>query len=143
MLDNVETVFDDMDAMLKKLKKKTYEERMKKFREEHGHYFLEMTQYSQGNNQNDAEVVANIFVDKIKERFQVKGKINGRKQADMNFFMIYYVFPAILLTNEENADDVASAVCEKWGAVFKNSKIGYTTYEKLYDSFRHKIFGIF
>ena len=90
-----------------------------------------------------AQDVAEAFVAAVKSYAEVKGKIGGRKQADMNFFMIYYVFPAILLTEHENADDIAKTICKKWGKTFKDSNIGYTTYEKLNKSFRNKIFGIF
>lgn len=145
MLNQVECIFDDMIAMLKKIKKKTYEPRMKDFRERYGHYFTEMTEYLDGmeDKEQAARDVADAFVAAVKSHAEVKGKIGGRKQVDMNFFMIYYVFPAILLTEHENADDIAQAICKKWGKTFKDSNIGYTTYEKLNDSFRNKIFGIF
>ena len=145
MLNQVECIFDDMVAMLKKIKKKTYEPRMKDFRERYGHYFTEMTKYldSMEDKEQAAQDVADAFVAAVKSHAEVKGKIGGRKQADMNFFMIYYVFPAILLTEHVNADDIAKAICKKWGKTFKDSNIGYTTYEKLNESFRNKIFGIF
>lgn len=145
MLDKVECIFDKMVPMLKKVKKKNYEQRMNDFREEYGHYIQEMIEYVE--NQEDKETavgtIADVFVDKVKQSAQVNGKIGGRKQADMNFFMIYYVFPAILLTEHEEADNIAGAICKKWGATFKDSNIGYTTFEKLNESFRNKIFGIF
>lgn len=148
MLDKVESMFDEMVPMLKKIKKKNYEQRMDEFREAYGHYFQEMLEYTdakEGKEEKEEAVgkIAEVFVEKVDKAAQVKGKINGRKQADMNFFMIYYVFPAILLTEHEWADAIADAICKRWGAVFKDSKIGYTTYDKLYDSFRNKIFGIF
>lgn len=145
MLEHVESIFDNMVIMLKKIKKKNYEERMTNFRKEYGHYFQEMTEYVESQEEKQAAVknVADVFVEKVKENAEEKGKINGRKQADMNFFMIYYVFPAILLTEHEAANDIADSICKKWGETFKDSKIGYTTYDKLYESFRNKIFGIF
>lgn len=145
MLNQVENIFDNMVPMLKKIKKKTYEPRMKEFRENYGHYFTEMTEYMDSREEKDkaAEEIAETFVGAVKSHAEVKGKIGGRKQVDMNFFMIYYVFPAILLTEHENAKDIADAICKKWGKTFKDSNIGYTTYEKLNGSFRNKIFGIF
>ncbi len=145
MLEHVESIFDNMVFMLKKIKKKNYEERMTDFRAEYGHFFQEMTEYVENHEEKEAAVksVADVFVNKVKESAEEKGKINGRMQADMNFFMIYYVFPAILLTEHVAANDIADAICKKWGETFKDSKIGYTTYEKLYESFRNKIFGIF
>lgn len=145
MLNQVESIFDNMVAMLKKIKKKTYEPRMEEFRKNYGHYFTEMTEYmdSREDKAQAAEDIAEAFIGAVKSYAEVKGKIGGRKQADMNFFMIYYVFPAILLTEHENAKDIADAICKKWGKTFKDSNIGYTTYEKLNNSFRNKIFGIF
>ena len=43
MLDHVEVIFNNMPEMLKRLKKASYAERMEKFRDEHGHFFREMT----------------------------------------------------------------------------------------------------
>jgi hypothetical protein len=145
MLDQVEGIFDNMVPMLKKIKKKTYEPRMEEFRKNYGAYFTEMTEYidASPDKAQGAQELADAFVEAVKTHAQVKGKINGRKQADMNFFMIYYVFPAILLTEHENAREIADAICRKWGDTFQNSHIGYTTYEKLNESFRNKIFGIF
>ena len=90
-----------------------------------------------------AKEIAEVFVEAVKSRYEVKGKIKGTVQADLNFFMIYYVFPAILKRNHEYAKLLADTLCETWGSSFKNSKIGYTDYETLYKAFREKIFGIF
>lgn len=145
MLDQVESMFDNMVGMLKKIKKKTYEPRMQGFRLKYSDYFTEMTEYMDNmeNKEQAAQDIAEAFVSAVKAGAEKNGKIGGRKQVDMNFFMIYYVFPAILLTEHENAKEIADAICARWGKTFKNSEIGYTTYEKLYDSFRNKIFGIF
>ena len=43
MLDHVENIFNNMPEMLKRLKKASYAERMERFRDEHGHFFREMT----------------------------------------------------------------------------------------------------
>ena len=145
MLDQVETMFDGMETMLKKLKTKSYEENMKVFREKNGHFFDEMRDHVSAaeNRKSAAEEVADVFVGQVRGHFLEKGKIRSRKQADLNFFMIYYVFPAILLMEGEESDVLAGAICKKWGETFKDSKIGYTTYEKIYDGFNEKVFGLF
>ncbi len=145
MLEQVAGMFDNMEDMLKKLKKKSYEQRMNEFREKNNHFFTEMTDYvQQAEDKAEAiKTIADTFVTAVQERFAIKGKIKGRTQADLNFFMIYYVFPAILLTEHENAKEIADGICSKWGAFFRDSKIGYTTYDSLYSTFREKIFGIF
>ena len=147
MLEQVVSMFDNYENMLKKLKKKSYEERMKGFREKYGHYFTEMTAYVENTDSDKRNAAcletAEAFIGAVQEKFQVNGKMKGRTQADLNFFMIYYVFPAILLTEHESAKEIADAICNQWGASFKDSKIGYTTYDSLYGAFREKIFGIF
>lgn len=145
MLEQVASVFVDMKDMLKKVKKNNYETRMDGFRKKYGHYFTEMVTYveEQEDKEAAAKLVAETFVTEVKEMATEKGKITGRKQVDMNFFMIYYVFPAILLTEHEQAKLIADTICNLWGDTFKDSKIGYTTFEQLNGAFRTKILGIF
>ena len=145
MLENVEEIFTDLKLMLRKLKKASYEENMTRFRQEQGHFIDEMIGYvkSSEDEQTAINEVAEAFSKGIFDAFNVNGKINGRKQADMNFFMIYYVFPAILLTDEECADRLCNGIKEKWNATFEDTNISYTTYDKLYGAFREKIFGLF
>ncbi len=144
MLNQVETMFDDMEKMIKKLKKKQYEENMENFMTAYEAYFLEMETYmSENDPQTAAQEISQVFVDAVKERYEVKGKIKGYVQADLNLFMIYYVFPTILKRDHEHAKLLADTLCETWGSSFKDSKIGYTDYDSLYKSFREKIFGIF
>lgn len=144
MLNQVETMFDDMEKMIKKLKKKQYEENMENFMTAYEAYFLEMETYmSENDPQTAAKEISQLFVDAVKERYEVKGKIKGYVQADLNLFMICYVFPTILKRDHEHAKLLADTLCETWGSSFKDSKIGYTDYDSLYKSFREKIFGIF
>lgn len=140
-------MFDDMGSMLKKLKKDSYEVNMKTFRQTHGHYFQEMIDFvgQSGEKEQAAETIGNEFARKVMEKFQSSknGKIKSYVQTDLNFFMIYYVFPAILMTGHESAKTIADGICIAWGQRFKESKIQYTDYDTLYNAFREKIFGIF
>lgn len=144
MLDQIETIFDGMQGMMKKLKKASYEKNMKEFREKNNHYFSEMSDFMEQaqDKEQAARELAVCFVDQTRKRFEVKGKIKGRTQADLNFFMIYYTFPAILLMESEEAEILAEAICSEWGERFQNSKIGYADYDKIYGAFRERIFGI-
>lgn len=146
MLDHVETMFDNISDMLIKLKKKSYEKNMEGFLERNQSYFDEMTHYVE--TQDDKEVasaeIAGLLADAAENRFAgSNGKIKSRQQADLNFFMIYYTFPAILLTENENANLIAQSICDEWGKRFKDSKISYTDYDSIYSKFNEKIFGIF
>ncbi|HJD46952.1 MAG TPA: hypothetical protein H9909_08910 [Candidatus Mediterraneibacter norfolkensis] len=147
MLDHVEVMFEDMKPMMKKLKKASYKENMRVFQEKYGHFFDEMTSLTENSAEKEstADEIARTFADCVEKRFQSpkKKKIDGCLQLDLNFFMIYYVFPALLLTEHEDATLIADHLCDEWGKRFKDSKIQYTDYDSLYGSFREKIFGIF
>ena len=81
-----------------------------------------------------AKELAVDFTDKVYDAYvsPKKGKIDSAIQTDLNFFMIYYVFPAILLTEHDAAKLIADHLCSRWGEKFKNSKIQYTDYDSLY-----------
>lgn len=145
MLEGVEKIFENMQTMMKKLKKASYEKNMIGFREEHGHYFSEMMEYMEAaeDKEGAAKEIASDFVDRVERNYTVRGKINGRVQADLNFFMIYYTFPAILMTGSDHAKMVADAVCGEWGDRFRNSRINYADYDTIHSGFREKILGIF
>lgn len=145
MLEGVEKIFENMQPMMKKLKKASYEKNMVGFREEHGHYFSEMMEHMEAaeDKEGAAKEIASEFVDRVEQNYKEKGKINGRVQADLNFFMIYYTFPAILMTGSAHAKMVADAVCGEWGNRFKDSRIGYADYDTIHGGFREKILGIF
>jgi len=97
MLYQVESMFDDMEKKMRRLKKQKYEENMENFMAANEAYFLEMEAYlDKGDPETAAKEIAEVFVEAVKSRYEVKGKIKGTVQADLNFFMIYYVFPAIL-----------------------------------------------
>ena len=53
MLENVEAMFDNMGGMMKKLKKKSYEENTRLFLEKNGCYFQEMTELMDGAEEKE------------------------------------------------------------------------------------------
>lgn len=147
MLDQVETMFNDMRPMMKKLKKASYRENMSTFVAENGHYLDEMTNYTDQAEDKEAaaEEIAVCLTDKVYQAFvsPKKKKIEGPVQADLNLFMVYYVFPALLKTEHEDAKLIADKICEQWAVRFKNSNISYTDYDSIYNSFRERVFGLF
>ena len=145
-MGNYADMFDNRKQMMKKLKKKNYEANMNEFMGRYDSYLKQMTDHVEtaGDKKKAAQEIADIFVKDVEGRFADKrGKIKGYVQIDLNFFMIYYVFPAILKTGHENCKMIADALCTKWGSYFKDSKIGYTDYNSIYNAFREKRFGIF
>lgn len=146
MFQGIITIFDNKDKMLSHLKKKSYEANMAEFQNMHGHYFEEMVQYVEDaeNKEDAAQEIGECLAKEVGNAYKnKKGKISPRVQSDLNFFMIYYVFPAILLTEHTDANMVADGICEVSKKSFEDSNIGYTDYDSLYNSFREKIFGIF
>lgn len=145
MLEQMEQMFSGMIQMLKHLKKDTYEKNMQEFGEKYGHYFQEMVQYVEAgpDQERAARELGDQFTEKVWNAYQKRGKIGGRTQTDLDFFMIYYVFPSVLLTNSPCGKITADELCAAWRRRFKGSNISYTTYEELYNGFRTKILGIF
>lgn len=146
MLEQAETMFDNMEAMLYRIKKKVYKERMEQFREKNQETLAEMTGLvEQGTDREEvAAQVAKALADAVENRFAKRGKISGRSQMDINLFMIYYVFPAILLTQSECAVPLADAIREEWRGRFRDSaQLQYTTFEEISSTFQEKILGLF
>ena len=147
MLNGVSQIFDNMPEMLKKLKKKSYERNFAAFEESFGQYLLEMTTYmtKASDKEKMAQELAAAFADDLEAKFKEgsKNKIKNTKLTDINFFMIYYVFPAILKSEHENAELLTESVCAEWASRYTNAPQGYADYDTLYGSFKEKIFGIF
>ena len=145
MTVQVKELFEDKEIMMRKLKKKTYEQNMGTFREKKESILISLLKEIEEsqNPQEKAKEIGIDFCNQVKEAFQNKrGRISGNTQIDLNYFMIYYIFPAILLTEYESKKILCDAIKDTWAKTFKESNIGYTTYEEIYEGFRIKIFGI-
>ena len=72
MLDNADTMFDNMDLMLKKLKKKSYEENMRQFLGKNQHYFREMTDHMEAaqDKEKAADEIAAVLADCVEVDLQ-------------------------------------------------------------------------
>ena len=148
MLEQAGTMFDNLEALMYRLKKKAYKERMGEFREKNQEILAEMTELVERAEESErdemAAQTAKAFADAVEARFAKRGKISGRSQMDINLFMIYFVFPAILLTQSEYAGLLADAVRDEWRGRFRDSaQINYTTYEEIYSTFQEKFLGLF
>lgn len=148
MLEQAGTMFDNMEMMMDRMKKKAYKERMTLFREKNEAVLAQMTgfveQAQEQGREEAAAQAAKAFADAVEARFAKRGKISGRSQMDINLFMIYFVFPAILLTQSECAGMLADAIQNEWRGRFRDSaKLSYTTYEEIYNNFQEKFLGLF
>lgn len=145
MLDNAAILFENKKVMLKKLKKKTYEANMKEFRANYRGIFDEMTALMDSSEDKPARAkeIGEGFTASVWDAFSKNGKISGVNQFDLNLFMIYYVFPAILLTYHDDAKLLCDELCASWNSRLKSGQIGYKDYDTLYKSFNEKILGLF
>lgn len=145
MLENVGIMFENMKEYQKRLKKRTYEPNMKEFRTKYKHFYDEMLSYVENSEDKEAAAkeVALAFINNSYDMYKTRKKVKGYVQVDMRMFMIYYVIPALLLTNHEDAKLLADQLSGNWGARFDDGSFEYTDYDTIYESFREKIFGIF
>lgn len=145
MFDNTAIMFEGYRAKLKKIKKKTYEERFASFFGQNRQVFSDMTQYIKGRE--DAEVaaaeVANIFAENVYAEYGRAGKLSAGDTTDLSLFMIYFVFPSILSLDDANSKVLCDAIRDEWRRRTNNPAYDYTTYEDLHGSFQEKLFGLF
>lgn len=145
MFENFYEMFDRELVIFRKAKKKTYEERMTAFRAEHGHYIDEilMAVAEADDKQAKALECGSLIAESVFDHFAWHGKISTAKRSDLTLFMIYYVFPGILMTENENAKTACDGLLVRWSEKFKCPNMGYTTYDELLGGFSDKIFGLF
>lgn len=145
MFDNTAIMFDGFKSKLKKIKKKTYEERFEAFFNDNKPCFLDMLQYIKGRE--DAGVaaaeVANIFAENIFAEYAAGGRLSGSDKTDLSLFMIYFVFPSVLRLYDANSPLLCDAIRDEWRKRTDNPTYDYTTYEDLHGSFQEKLFGLF
>ncbi|MCR5196666.1 MAG: hypothetical protein K6D38_10110 [Pseudobutyrivibrio sp.] len=131
---DIERIFDDYTFLGNVHTKAQYEDNTKLFLEKRYSGLKELVEAS------DVASECQKFCQDVFETYKKFGKVRGRVQMNLNYFMIYYVFPSIL-TNEENGKDICDALKDAWNQNFK-CNINYTDYNTLYDGFQMKIFGI-
>ena len=145
MLNHVETIYDNMTGMMKKLKKASYCKNMEAFQEKNGHFFQEMIQYTEKSEDKEtvAREIAERFTDAVWDSFSKNGKIRSITQADLNLFTIYYVFPAILLTGSDDATMIADHIRDAWAVNSRTATYNIWIMIKYMNRFRKKYSGPF
>ena len=138
-------MFEGFKTKLKKIKKKTYEERFAAFFDENRACFEDMLQYVKGreDTKTAASEVANIFAENVFSEYASNGKLAGGIRIDLSLFMIYFVFPSILKIGDANSEVLCKAIRDEWRIRTDNPDFDYTTYEELHGSFQEKLFGLF
>lgn len=143
---NLAGMYENMNAMMKKLKKPTYEKNYQEFRERNGQVIRQIVSFVEQSDDKEAagHAVGRQLVQDVRAEFaSPRGKMNSGIQADLNLFTIFYIFPAILMEGDEDVRLIAECICGEWAKEFKGNNISFTDYDTLYESFRNKIFGLF
>ncbi|MCR5475480.1 MAG: hypothetical protein K6F28_09815 [Lachnospiraceae bacterium] len=145
MFDQTASMFEGYKTKLRKIKKKTYEERFETFFGENRQCFEDMLQYIKGRDDMEvaAKEVANIFAENVYSEYGKGGRLSGDVRTDLSLFMIYFIFPSILNLSDTNNRILCDAIRNEWRERTDNPAFDYTTYEDLHGSFQEKIFGIF
>ncbi len=133
---DVEKIFDDVAYLSKIHSKKDYEKWMGVFNEKRYPLLAELIK------SEDVAAEAGTFCEEVTASFKKFGKVRGADLMNLNYYMIYYVFPAIQMNEEkDDAIRICDSLRDVWNSHFK-SNINYTDYDTLMEGFQTKIFGI-
>ena len=145
MFDNTARMFEGYKTRLRKIKKKTYEERFDQFFSDNSALLKDMLQYVMGRDDKEvaAAEVANIFAENVFAEYGRAGRMSGDVRTDLSLYMIYFVFPSILKLSDANSKVLCDAIRDEWRKRTDNPAFDYTTYEDLHGSFQEKLFGLF
>ncbi|SFU84320.1 hypothetical protein [Butyrivibrio sp. M55] len=135
MAFNISKIFESYEPFSRITTKKEYEERMNTFLTERYAYLIELTEAT------DTAAASNAFCDGVHEEFKKFGKVRTGELMDLNCFLIYYIFPAILKNEGERAAAICDTLKDTWNSRFK-CDINYTNYESLMGGFKKKLLGI-
>ncbi len=152
-MDNLEMMYKEIKKYNKLFMARTYSDAYMDFYRNYREIFEHYNDIAEEGAEKDtdaseaAEAVHEAAKAFVNESVKTLKKGNrfpaGRKLAELNIFMVNYVLPGIFKTGRRYAKELADAICEEWGKVFKNSTIKCGDYESINAGFRRSIFGIF
>ncbi len=145
MLEQMPSLFDQYEKKLvfSSHKRKTYEAYFEAFCKEQGKLLSEMTDLLDTREDKDtaADEIAMCMVGAVNEKYRKWGRVSAKRRTDLGFYLIYYVFPAILLTEHPDAKLLADHIRDIWNREMKE-KISYADYETIRESFQDKLLGL-
>ncbi|MBR4707237.1 MAG: hypothetical protein IKP29_04195 [Pseudobutyrivibrio sp.] len=135
MAFNISKIFEDVAPLSKISSKKEYEQKMNMFLSDRYELLGDLVAAS------DVAASSKEFCQGVTDEFKRFGKVRMGDLMNLNYFLIYYIFPAILKNEGENGASICDTLRDTWNSHF-NSKINYTDYNTLMEGFQTKIFGI-
>ena len=132
-------LFDDYEILLTGFNRAKYIKNMQVFKEKYKDALTELYRQSKEEYRS--------FCEAVYKRYSFMGKVGKMKKKDLNLFMIYYIFPAMLLKGEDNAEKEMAhtggdSLLETWNSVF-DTDISYLEYPVILEGFNDKLFGVF
>ena len=135
MAFNINKIFEGLEPFSKISTKKEYENRMNTFLSERYVYLKDLVGAA------DVLAASEEFCDGVHEEFKKFGKVRLGNLMNLNYFLIYYIFPAILKNEGERATAICDALKNVWNSRFK-CNINYTDYDSLMAGFQNRILGV-
>ena len=136
MEKHIKEIFADYEYMLKKFRKNDYIKNMELFEKKWGE-ILSNTVDAGNYDEISKETISQI--QKIYSRF---GKLSKTKKMDLGLYMIYFVFPGILRTNRDGAEEFCDTLLATWNELM-DTDIEYLNYDDILEGFNTKMFGMF
>ena len=135
MAFNINKIFEGVAPLSKISTKKEYEHQMNMFLEERYAYLKDLVEAE------DVAAASKDFCEGVNNDFKKLGRVRMGDLMNLNYFMIYYIFPSILKNEGEKAEDICNTLKDTWNNRFK-CNINYTDYDNLMEGFQTRIFGI-
>ena len=135
---NVEKLFEDAGQLSKVNNKKAYEANIEMFKSNRYELLNDLVDADDSQLQSQAKQLC----EDVTAAFKKFGKVRGGDLMNLNYFMIFYVFPAIQQNEEkEKSIRICDILRDTWNQHFK-SNISYADYDTLLEGFQTKIFGV-
>lgn len=138
-------LFRERDIYLKKLKQANYEENYEIFRNRYGGLITDAINAMPEEDEEALKAAmsetAGDMAASILSEYGKRNKVSPNTLMDLNFMMIYYIFP-FLLKSGEKGESFAAVLKDKWNETL-GCNISYAPYEEIMAGFRKKLFGFF
>lgn len=138
-MTGVSGMYAEANTMLKGIHKSSYAANMERFRKVYAGQLRELLTAAE---QDGPQTAAEQLVESLKSSFSVRGRIPARVQVDLNAFTVYYVLPALALTEDLPCFGLIDAICGLWPKAFRRSTIHFASYETILNSFQRSFLGI-
>ena len=138
-MTGISGMYAEANTMLKGIHKSSYAANMERFRQV---YAGQLHGLLAAAEQDGPQTAAEQLVESLKSGFSVRGKIPACVQADLNAFTVYYVLPALALTEDPLRFGLIDAICGLWPKAFRRSTIHFASYETILNSFQRSFLGI-